>query len=298
MKIAKVLGRRVTSLENDGFISQILAAQKILTEKYLELGIDQSGGIWNQQHINKVKLNQFRGDNIYVWQTRQFAEINYFISYLYSLKRDQLGLLNVFKETGEFGAQTFEFNGNKISRDLIDSNIEINYLNEILGLSTKSNLQVLDIGAGYGRFAKRIIEAFPSAKVFCVDAIPLSTCISKIYLDREIHQGSAMVCELGEISTIPKDVINLAVNIHSFSEMSLESVKFWLNLIVEKGIEYIFIVPNSPKLTLNNGTDFSHLFQDAGFGIIDQRSKYEDEEFAKFGIYPSTYYILKQEKLR
>ena len=77
--------------------------------------------------------------------------------------------------------------------------------------------------------------------------------------------------------------------------MSLESVTFWLNLIMEKRIEYIFIVPNSSKLALNDGTDFGYLFENAGYRVIDQRSKYEEKEFAKFGIYPSTYYLLKRE---
>lgn len=265
-----------------------------IEEKYQRLGISHTEGVWNKDHLKKFDLNKFRGDNIYVWQTRLYIEINYFVSYINALNEDSMGLRQIFRESKSFGVEFYNFNGLAVSRDLIDSIIEINYLEKLLNLSKVPNLQIIDIGAGYGRLALRLAEAYPLAKVACIDAIPLSTCISRIYLKDYIKEKRIFVHELDELSSLERNRIKLAVNVHSFSEMSLDSVAAWVDFLVEKEIEYLFIVPNGSSLTLNDGTDFSLLLTDAGFEIINSRPKYTDEDFAKFGIYPSTYFLLQK----
>ena len=149
----------------------------------------------------------FRSDNVYVWQTREYSEQNYLVSYDYASKNDQLNLLASISELGDFGVQFFSFYGKKVSRDLIDSVIEINYLDTQLEVSKIANLSVLDIGAGYGRFAYRLISAFPNAKVTCVDAIPISTSISKVYLKQMIESSSVQVSDLSEVGVLKKTFI-------------------------------------------------------------------------------------------
>lgn len=272
--------------------SRILEETQALSKKYSELGINHPEGVWTRKHLKTLRFDKFREDNVYVWQTRTYNEINFFISYLYCQRIDKLELRDKIKENGDFGVETYLVDGKTISRDFIDSLIEVNYLEEMLHISQIPNLHVLDIGAGYGRLARRITEAFPEVHITCLDAIPTSTCISKIYLEKEIQANRVTVRGLDTIAEIPKGQIRVALNVHSFSEMSLASVSEWVGLLVEKEIPDVFVVPNGEALTLNDGTDFGFLFKDAGYRIVDRRSKYQGDGFSKFGIYPSTYFLL------
>lgn len=276
-------------------LSTIRTIANALAEKYKNLGIEHPEGVWSKKHLKNFDVNNFRGDSVYIWQTRSYQSVNYFVSYIYALKIDKLNLESRFSELGCFGVETFTFGNRLVSRDLVDSIIELNYLEQKLNFSGIKNLHILDIGAGYGRLAKRIKEGFPDIRVSCIDAIPMSTCLSRFYLDEYIQNGSVTVHQLDGIDAILKGSIKLAINIHSFSEMAIESVQFWVDFLVSKAIEYVFVVPNGPDLTLNDGSNFGELFEKAGYRIIEKDSKYTDEDFAKFAIYPSTYYLLKRE---
>ena len=72
--------------------------------------------------------------------------------------------------------------------------------------------------------------------------------------------------------------------------------KFFSQDDFELEIDYVFVVPNGPQLTLNDGTDFSRVFQDHGYTVIAESKKYEIQEFEKFGIYPASYFLLKRLK--
>ena len=291
-RFTKYLHQRKDKTEKRSF--EFDGEVKELEEKYQRLGITHTAGVWSKDHIKKFDLNKFRGDNIYVWQNRLYNEINYFVSYLYAINEDAMGLWKIFRELKSFGVEFYNFDDQDVSRDLIDSIIEINYLEKSLHLSNVPNLRIIDIGAGYGRLAFRLAEAYPLVEIACVDAIPLSTCISRIYLKDYIIAKRIFVHDLDELHSLEKNMFKLAVNIHSFSEMSLDSVAAWIDFIVEKEIEYLFIVPNGSSLTLNDGTDFSSLLTVAGFEIIDSTPKYSDKDFARFGIYPSTYFLLQK----
>jgi hypothetical protein len=294
MGIAKILDHFGTSKLARSSNSSLIRTANELARRYNFLGIAHTGGVWDKKHLKKFDITKFRADNIYVWQSREFEEVNYFLTYLYALEIDKLGLLRNLRESGDYGVETFIFNDIKVSRDLMDSVIEINYLNDLLNLSSKKELHVLDIGAGYGRFARRILETFPESTVTCIDAIPLSTCISRYYLDNFIQANHARVHDLESLEAIRPKEFDLAVNIHSFSEMSIESVKFWIDFLIKIEVEFLFIVPNGPELALNDGTNFGPLLQHSGFEILDRREKYQIDEFSKFAIYPSTYYLLQR----
>ena len=272
----------------------VLKCASDLSDKYRDLSIAHGGGVWNKRHLESFDVTKFRGDNVYVWQTRVFQEIHFFTSYLYALKVDKLGLHNRFIEEGSFGVETFNFEGRLVSRDLIDSIIEISYLEEKFQMSKTKVFRILDIGAGYGRFAKRIQEGFNNIEVSCIDAIPLSTCLSRVYLEGEIKVGRVTVHQLDTMDEVQDSSINLAINIHSFSEMSMTSVESWVRFLVEKRIENIFIVPNGPNLALNDGSDFGGLFENAGYHIESVGDKFSDPDFSRFGIYPSKYFLLKR----
>ncbi len=294
LKIRKLRLRIAKTPNQTELALSIRKCASVLAKTYRDLGLEHPGGVWNEKHLNNFDVMKFRGDNVYVWQTRVYQEVHFFVSYLYALKVDKLGLHKKIKETGIYGAETFSFEGRLVSRDLIDSIIEINYLEDKLHMSKIRDFQILDIGAGYGRFAKRIQEGYNNIDVTCIDAIPLSTCLSRVYLKNETKVGKVIIHQLDTLDEIQEGAINLAVNIHSFSEMSISSVESWINFLVKKKIENVFIVPNSSDLALNDGNDFGRILADAGYRIVSQDDKYGDPNFSKFGIYPSKYFLLNR----
>jgi hypothetical protein len=294
LKIGKFrLGNHQTSLQSELNLN-VRKCSSDLADTYRSLGLEHAGGVWNKKHLEGFDVMNFRGDNVYVWQTRVYQEIHFFVSYLYALKVDKLELHNQLTETGSFGAETFNFHGKLVSRDLIDSIIEINYLENKLEISNFKNFHILDIGAGYGRFAKRIQEGFSNVEVSCIDAIPLSSCLSRIYLEDEINSGKVTIHQLNTLDEIQERTIDLAINIHSFSEMSISSIESWVNFLLEKKVENIFIVPNGSTLALNDGNNFGKIFEKAGYHIENIDDKYSDSDFSRFGIYPSRYFLLKK----
>jgi hypothetical protein len=296
MNVSKIFKRSIDTNLDENLNSTLIRTSKELATRYKNLGIEHVDGVWNRKHLRNFDIARFRADSIYVWQTRQFQEVNYYLTYLYTMEIDKLGLIGRLQESGHYGVESFTFDNRKVSRDLMDSVIEINYLNDVLSLFKQQNLHILDIGAGYGRFAHRILESFPESNVTCIDAIPLSTCISRIYLDKFIQTNQATVHDLESLNEIKPKEFNLAVNIHSFSEMSLKSVIFWINYLVKNEVEFLFIVPNGPDLALNDGTNFGQLLHQAGYKILDKREKYYIGDYSKFAIYPSTYYLLQRTK--
>ena len=141
--------------------------------------------MWADSRTEEIFLPYFRGDNCYVWQYRDGNyDVNYFLTMYYVRAMDHLGILQRTKEDGLFGAYIYDFNNEiLVSRDLIDSVVEMYFLERHLGISELGGVNVLDIGAGYGRLAHRMIDALPGiGNVYCTDFIPESTFISEYYL--------------------------------------------------------------------------------------------------------------------
>ena len=137
---------------------------------------------WTDEHVSsQIEWPYFRGDNAYVWQVRDANERdNYQATADYIKSRDRLGLLDKLTEDGAFGVYQYHTDEPKaVSRDLLDSIMEIYFLEDQLSLSKWPNIYILDIGAGYGRLAHRLATAMPDiGQYFCVDAIAESTFLS------------------------------------------------------------------------------------------------------------------------
>lgn len=206
---------------------------------------------WNSGFLKKnLSIAWFRGDNAYVWQIRQARTSARTRMYLQTLdveSRDHLGLMKKLTEDAKFGAWTFEYADRPpISRDLLDSINEINYLDEHMGLTKIEGLRVLDIGAGYGRLAYRMSSAVPNLAAYdCIDGVPMSTFLCDYYLRYREVPDSVRVVRLDEHAKL-RDAYDLCVNIHSFSECSIAAIEWWLARIAERDIEWLFIVPNTP----------------------------------------------------
>ena len=127
----------------------------------------------------KIDPEFFRADNLYVFQGRRYPPIVFYATAAYVKEVDHLGLLNRLCEDDHFGAETFDFHGKTVSRDLLDSVLEINFLAKYLSIFNDRTINILDIGAGYGRLAVRAVNAKSNiGRYYCIDAVPESTFIS------------------------------------------------------------------------------------------------------------------------
>lgn len=119
---------------------------------------------WTDSHVKAEEIFRFRGDNAYLWQLRgtNMDAGAYALAAYYVQSIDHLGLLDRLEEDGLFGACTFEIGGRRVSRDLLDSIIEIYFLEKHLQLSTRNDFKVVDIGASYGRLAHRMLTGLPN----------------------------------------------------------------------------------------------------------------------------------------
>jgi len=104
-------------------------------------------------------------------------------------------------EDDYFGNFVFQIGGKTISRDLLDSILEIYFLDRHLGLASAENHRtILDVGAGYGRLAHRLVSALSGAQRYlCTDAVAESTFISEYYLGFRGLDGRACAVPLDEI---------------------------------------------------------------------------------------------------
>ena len=260
--------------------------------------------VWTDEYVKSYGLQSFRGDNCYVWQTSDpnCDDINYCLTSYYVKAIDNLGLLNKNSEDGLFGVHTYTVDSQIVSRDFLDSMVELNFLEEHLRLSQISDLKILDIGAGYGRLAYRAVKSLPNLSTYlCTDAVPESTFLSEYHIKFRHIEDKAKVVPLDEIQErLTQQNIDLAVNIHSFSECSLEAIEWWLALVSEAKIKHLFIVPNGSdhggeKLALNSGEDYSGLVEKYGYKLLIKAPKYKDPLVQKYGISPTCYYIFQLE---
>jgi SAM-dependent methyltransferase len=222
-----------------------------------------------------LDLRYFRGDSLITWHYRELPRatmLKYFLYAQYVAGRDPDGLLGRLGEDGAFGCWTFDYPGHpRYSRDLIESVGEIAFLERELGLSRRERFSVLDIGAGYGRLAHRMSQAYPNlADYCCVDAIPESTFVCEYYLSHR-ECTPARVVPLHEIDgALAPGTFDLAVNVHSFPECTFEAIGWWIERVAGLRVPWLFIVPNEPGQLLSlepdgSRRDFAPLLERAGY---------------------------------
>jgi putative sugar O-methyltransferase len=164
----------------------------------------------------------------------------------------------------------------RVSRDLLDSVAELAFLDDELGISERKTT-ILDIGAGYGRLAHRATTAFANVRCLCTDAVPLSTFLSSFYLGLRAVGDRATVVPLDRIAeTLEATRIDVAVNIHSFSECPISAIIWWLDLLAENAVDHLMIVPNTEGRLLSKERnapriDFMPLVQARGFELLRTR---------------------------
>ena len=237
------------------------------------------GRRWSLRTIRRaVDLRHFRGDGPYMWHYRELPRVTrlkYHAYLRYVLERDATGLLGKLGEDGSFGCWTFEFAGlPRVSRDLLDAVNEISFLERHLQLVGRPGGRVLDIGAGYGRLAHRLIQAQPAlADYCCIDAIPESTFLCAYYLRYRGCAPPARVVPLDRVETLEPGAFDVALNVHSFSECPRAAIAWWLQRLQALHVPWLFIVPNDRDQLLSLEADgarqpFGDLVSAAGYRLV------------------------------
>jgi SAM-dependent methyltransferase len=257
--------------------------------------------LWKVDHIVGERLRYFRGNDAYVWQLRgpNMNVLGYALTTYYVRSIDSLGLLAKLTDDDWFGNFTFTLDGATVSRDVLDSLIELYFLERHLHLSSMSRPIILDVGAGYGRLAHRTCQVMPNvAEYLCVDAVPQSTFISEFYL--KFRESKATVIALDEIeATLARTRPDIAVNVHSFSECRMPAIDWWLRLLSKSGVRHLMIVPNDARhdggqtLVTNDGQDFSSLVSKYGYKLVVREPKYRDPTVQQYAINPTHHFLFE-----
>jgi hypothetical protein len=232
----------------------------------------------------ELEFAYFRGDNAYNWQVRGgVQEIQYVVSAYYVQSMDRLGLFDRLTEDNLFGSYSYDFNGRYVvNRDLLDSIIQLNFIERHAHLSRIPGPTILDIGAGYGRLAWRASRGLPTLRKFwCVDAVAESTFLCDYYLR---FRGAGPAVEVVELdraeATLRNQQIDVVTNVQSFTECTLDSIRWWLDLLAQCSVTYFMVVPNTPDqlLSMEPGgerLDFQPLLESYGYRLIAKELVYE-----------------------
>jgi putative sugar O-methyltransferase len=259
--------------------------------------------LWSNDYLRReLRLEYFRSDNAYLYQQRYSSNASYALTTNYVMSHDDLGLLGRLRDDELFGNFLVNFDDDLfVSRDLLDSVLEIDFINRELNLRNLSNLRILDIGAGYGRLAHRLVQALPNIeRVFCADAIPESTFISEFYLRFRGVEQKAKVIPLDEIEqALTNRPVDLVTNVHSFAECTCESISWWLDLIAAHQVRFLFIVANGEELGSteadNTNIDYLPAVVQRGYHLKTKQAKYSDSpSVQKYGLYPTYYYLFER----
>jgi hypothetical protein len=264
-----------------------------LKERYSKAdSVVTTPAVWNDDNFSPEDLMYFRGDNAYVYQVRNLGEVNYVVTGLYVKTKDELGLLDKLTEDGAFGAHTFKVDGKMVSRDLLDSVLEINFLNQHIELS-RQPITVLDIGAGYGRLAHRVAESLPNVRYYCTDAVPVSTFLCEYYLKYREASNQVSVVPLTELDSLDDVHIDIAINIHSFSECTISAIEWWVKWLRAHKVKLVLIIPNVRGPMTNAREDFGSVLERHGYRQILEEPKYLDPIASMYAVHPGWRYLYK-----
>jgi hypothetical protein len=248
--------------------------------------------LWHEDRLSSVDMLYFRGDNHFIWQirgpnrnARTYARV-----YRHLRALGEGGLIDRLGEDDRFGISLFEADGRLVSRDLLDSVGEISFLKRHLDLGERP-LNLLDIGAGYGRLAWRLEQAFPEGRVYATDAFAPSSFIADYYLRFRGAQRASVV-PLDEVEAlVASTTIDVALNVHSFSECTPDAVSWWTGLLARHGVRYLMVVPNGgttggARCQIGGSIDMEAVFERFGYRAVVREPRYSHPAVQRRGIDP------------
>jgi hypothetical protein len=259
-----------------------------LEAEYATLNLPFGHTQWRQHQYN-IGLETFRSDGPYLGLGAIRGEQQYRTMYDHVKSIDKHGWLDILTEDDAFGMHTYTYDGKVISRDLCDSIMELYFIEEALGGEIPARW--LDIGAGYGRLAHRTAVVMPDTVVWCTDAIPTSLFLCEFYLQyRKVPYG---MLPLPTILTLDPGQMDMACNIHSWSECSSKAIDFWLDKLIDWRVPYLFVVPHDLRWVCVNEDgsigNFKNNILARGWQEIASRPKYPD---GVDGLYPEVNYFM------
>jgi SAM-dependent methyltransferase len=242
---------------------------------------------WERQ-AKIIDRARFRGSEQYLEQRPEFP---YEALYADLVGRGLGSMFEVLKEDGAFGCETKWLDGPELvaSRDLIESIYEIAFIKECLGSLPK---QILDIGAGYGRLAHRILALLDDVDVYCVDTVPISRKVCEQYLSYRGVNGWSIL-EPENITEVVGRKVDLAVNIHSWPECSREEIDWWLERLKRWGVPYLMVIPHNPTFRCHIGSDPSRYGDGEFRSLIEARGYVLTTERFMPKAWPRTYTMWK-----
>ncbi len=282
-----------------------------LRERLADHPVVTNSSLWTHGYIaTNLDMTQFRADNAYRWQTRpgfavgadgQLARVpttdrHYEITAAYVRAHDRLKLLDVLSDDALFGNHVVDVDGFAASTDRLDSALQLDFLDRHIGLDSLQGRTVIDVGAGYGRFAHRLAEAVPGLRrVVCTDAVAESIFLCDYYLRFRGVDAVAEAVAIDEIDGIEENDAILAVNMHSFPEMPLSSIEWWLALLARKRVRYLFVVPNASNRVSReidgSKLSFEPAIAAAGYQLIAAEPKYRDPGVQRNGLWPGEHLL-------
>jgi SAM-dependent methyltransferase len=236
---------------------------------------------WDDKQFD-IDIDKFRTDNNYLG-LQSIYPYEYIIDKILLLKKPWF---NILKEDGAFSVLVKIINGTIVSRDLLDSILEFEFLESHCGLPL-DNIRVIDIGSGYGRFAHRLTTAYPNSYVYCADTIPISLKICKKYLDFRNVKNAEVVSTV-DLNNVYK--IDLAVCIHSFEEFRRADINWWLDWLVEHNVLNLFIIPRPclHMLCLEDEKSFRPDIEKHGYKLV--------QTWRPIDCAPRDFYLFRLEK--
>ena len=196
-------------------------------------------GMWDTwQETVRASLPNFARNPIYVEQDSvpeaKFEEVANRV--FENTPNDPDGMVR----DAEFGARVVNTSRGPLTRMWLEAEQETTFL--VRNTCSLRSLNVVEIGAGYGRLAVPLSRY--CARYVCVDAVPISTEISRSYCARFAPRV--------EVPSLPDFLalknrgdeyrFNVAINIHSWNECTLEQIKWWLTMLRELEVGYLFTV--------------------------------------------------------
>lgn len=190
----------------------------------------------------------------HTWQDKVVAALPHYAASPWYLEQDSLppavvnavaSAMTVRVPTGAtrdivHGARSFSTDIGVVTRAWVDGNIEIDFLVRHLGIPAV-NVDVLDIGAGYGRLAVMLAPYVGSYT--CVDAVPVSVEVCRDYT--QLYEPSVRVLDVAGLRAVMTDPVfrpTLAINIHSWNECSTDQVVAWVDVLAALQVPWLFTV--------------------------------------------------------
>lgn len=262
---------------------------------------------WCREYVVKgVPLQYFRGDCAYLWQRRdRNAPVHYVSTYYFHKSVPKAAhFLSECTEDSLFGAVMVPIDGHVVTRDKLDSVSELTFIANELAIANDHAINVLDIGSGYGRFAYRMTQCFPNARVICTDGIPESVFLTEFYAAFRGVKSRLMVVPAMEIErALAEGSISLAVAINSLSECSIVAIQWWVERLARSRVPYLFWVPHSAfaggqqlfsrEANPNNRVDVTQVLAGYGYERVCLRPKYSEPQLQSCGVSPTYYHLFR-----